>query len=83
MLGTVFISAAFAFLITVHAASVELARDDDQVSDTATTLSPPQSEVPDEVPEVMERSGPSSGPNDLCAAGSCTNTTEGQPQPMP
>uniref|UniRef100_A0A023FBG9 Putative secreted protein n=1 Tax=Amblyomma cajennense TaxID=34607 RepID=A0A023FBG9_AMBCJ len=39
MLGTVFISAAFSILITVHAASLELARDDDHESDTATTLS--------------------------------------------
>uniref|UniRef100_A0A023FBI3 Putative secreted protein n=1 Tax=Amblyomma cajennense TaxID=34607 RepID=A0A023FBI3_AMBCJ len=39
MLGTVSIAAAFAFLITVQAASVELARDDSEVSDTTTTLS--------------------------------------------
>uniref|UniRef100_A0A023FBD5 Putative secreted mucin n=1 Tax=Amblyomma cajennense TaxID=34607 RepID=A0A023FBD5_AMBCJ len=83
MLGTVFISAAFAFLITVHAASVELARDDDQESDTTTTLSPPQSEAPEGVPQVMERGDASSGPNGPCPEGQCTNTTEGEPEAMP
>uniref|UniRef100_A0A023FBP4 Putative secreted mucin n=1 Tax=Amblyomma cajennense TaxID=34607 RepID=A0A023FBP4_AMBCJ len=81
MMGTVFISAAFAFLIAVHAASVELARDDDQNSDT-TTLSPPQSEDPETAPVVMERSEEPSGPNNPCAAGPCTSTT-GVPQPVP
>uniref|UniRef100_A0A023FD49 Putative secreted mucin n=1 Tax=Amblyomma cajennense TaxID=34607 RepID=A0A023FD49_AMBCJ len=81
MLGTVFIAAAFAFLITVQSASVELARDDDQDSET-TTLSPPQSEVPDRAPEVMERSEETSGPNSPCASGPC-NATEQAPVPMP
>uniref|UniRef100_A0A023FB94 Putative secreted mucin n=1 Tax=Amblyomma cajennense TaxID=34607 RepID=A0A023FB94_AMBCJ len=80
MLATVFISAAFAFLITVQAASVELAREDQDSEPT--TLSPPQSEVPEEVPIPMERSE-SSGPGGPCAAGPCTSTTEGVPVPIP
>uniref|UniRef100_A0A023FDH6 Putative secreted mucin n=1 Tax=Amblyomma cajennense TaxID=34607 RepID=A0A023FDH6_AMBCJ len=81
MLGTVFISAAFAFLIAVQAASVELARED-QDSEPTTTLSPPQSEVPNGAPEVMERSEETSGPNSPCASGPC-NATEQAPVPMP
>uniref|UniRef100_A0A023FD55 Putative secreted mucin n=1 Tax=Amblyomma cajennense TaxID=34607 RepID=A0A023FD55_AMBCJ len=83
MLGTVFISAAFAFLITVHAASVELARDGSEDSDATTTLSPPQSEVPEPVPIPMERSDTPPGPNNPCAAGPCPNKTEEVPMPMP
>uniref|UniRef100_A0A023FBA6 Putative secreted mucin n=1 Tax=Amblyomma cajennense TaxID=34607 RepID=A0A023FBA6_AMBCJ len=81
MFGTVFVSAAFAFLIAVHAASVELARDDVEGSDT-TTLSPPQSEVPGPVPIPVERSDTTSGPEGPCAAGPC-NATEGEPVAMP
>ncbi|KAK8785213.1 hypothetical protein V5799_008421 [Amblyomma americanum] len=81
MLGTMFISAAFAFLIAVHAASVEQARDD-ETSSGETTLPQPQSEGPVAMPMVMKRGEAQSGPGSPCTEGPCT-TTEQVPEAMP